>query len=1137
VAGGTDALLEANFSYNVAALKPEVEHSDGVLTVRHPDVKTGVGSLWDLDDYRNEWLVRLNDKVPTDLSIALGAGTVDLQLAGLSLTGLDIDVGAATGTVDLRGDWARDLDVTVKAGLGSVVLHLPRNVGVRVQVQAGLGNVNAPGLAKEGNVYTNDAYGVSGRTLRMDIEAGVGRLNLELEQAAAPAGPAAGPAVTDEVLAEFTAYVEGAMQRWQIPGAAIAVVQDGKTVYAEGFGVRELGQDDPVTPDSLFVLGSMTKSVSDMLVAALVDEGHLDWDDRAVEILPSFQLADPDATSRVTVRDLLSMRAGLREGDELWRGQGLSAEALIAAMAKGPMEGQPGEAFHYDNVGIAAGAYLAALAAGGEYGELFNAYASLMQEHVYDPIGMKGATVQALDVIKTHPQVVWPHLSNQKGQLLPAEVYLEGSVPSEGIIPAGGMAASANDVARYLITHLNEGLSPDGERVVSALNLAETWTPQISIPPDAILDRVYIPSSLSLPVDAQVDYGMGWFIGTYNGIRVYVDPGNERGFTNIMALLPESDTGIVIMTNGESLPCARPMTLVVMYRFVELLYGLDNQVDGMIDAVLEQFGIECSNATEALTGELQATLDGWREDNDIIGATLAVYTPKLGSFELASGLSDRDAGTPMTPGHRLGVGSVNKMWVATLVLQLVDEGALTLDDPLSRWFPDFPNADQITVRQMLSHTSGATNYYARVEKFVGIFNERISTDWPGFTPDELIKEAAQLEPSFEPGEGVGYSNTNTVLLGRIVELVTGNPLHAELRSRVYEPLGLEDTFLAGAEEIPGGFGPGYTTEYAPFFGATEPTMALNERYATVLATLPWASGALVSTAPEVVRFERALFGGELLEEATLAEMLTPSPVIESFAANAGIDLSGGLGIWKYSFPNPIGPGMGHDGGIPGFTSVMLYFPEHEIWVAVLTNDDRADLGVFPRGKDLDTLVSDVLVVMLEHTTGREIQLDGEQAAGPENVYQDPGGRYSLPLIGDWTPVETDGTHAQFAYADMPLYMNVVTVGAGDLEASVDAALRQVGVDPAALTETNRGPWDKWSLFYYSLGDGQGVTVLAQAVEGTSYVIVATGDEALTANPPDDVLKTIQGFTVAGEEVAVPTTVSEFEAYVKGFVGM
>jgi len=544
---------------------------------------------------------------------------------------------------------------------------------------------------------------------------------------------------------------------------------------------------------------------------------------------------------------------------------------------------------------------------------------------------------------------------------------------------------------------------------------------------------------------------------------------------------------------------------------------------------------EAVTSEEDITAQLQATLDGWREDNDIIGVTLAVHAPESGSVELASGLSDRDAGTPMTPGHRLGVGSVTKTWVATLVLQLVDEGALTLDDPLSRWFPDFPNADKITVRQLLSHTSGATNYYAQLEKLAGILFERIPTDLPGLTPDELIAEATQLEPSFEPGEDLLYSNTNYVLLGRIVELVTGNPLHAELRSRIYEPLGLEDTFLGGDEEIPGGWGPGYTTEFASMFSATEPTVALYEPVAAKLATLPWASGALVTTAPDLLRFERALFGGELLEEETLTEMLTPVVVSENHAGS-GIDLRGGLGVFGIAFPRPLGSAIGHDGGIPGFRAAMLFFPDHKVSVVMLVNDDRAETGIIPPPeRDIDTLVKDVLVQVLEHTTGEEIKLEVEQPAPVASVYQDPQGRFSMPLIGDWTPVETDGTYAQFAYADMPLFMNIVTVESDDLEASVDAALRQIGVDPAALTETLRGTWDKWSLVRYSLGDGQGVTVLAQAKDGTTYAIVATGDEALTANPPDDVMKTIQGFTLAGEEV-LPTTVEEFEAYVNSFVG-
>jgi len=141
----------------------------------------------------------------------------------------------------------------------------------------------------------------------------------------------------------------------------------------------------------------------------------------------------------------------------------------------------------------------------------------------------------------------------------------------------------------------------------------------------------------------------------------------------------------------------------------------------------------------------------------------------------------------------------------------------------------------------------------------------------------------------------------------------------------------------------------------------------------------------------------------------------------------------------------------------------------------------------------------------------------------------------MTFAGEWTPVETDGTYAQFTYADMPLHMSLVTIEADDLEVSVDEALKKIGVDTDALTETNRSPWDKWTVFYYTLGDGQGVTVLGQISEGMSYLIVATGDEALTSNPPEDCLKTIQGFSLAGE-VSLPTTVEAFETYVNTFVG-
>ena len=160
-------------------------------------------------------------------------------------------------------------------------------------------------------------------------------------------------------------------------------------------------------------------------------------------------------------------------------------------------------------------------------------------------------------------------------------------------------------------------------------------------------------------------------------------------------------------------------------------------------------------------------------------------------------------------------------------------------------------------------------------------------------------------------------------------------------------------------------------------------------------------------------------------------------------------------------------------------------------------------------------------------------LEEKPAAG--NVYEDPQGRFSMPLIGDWTQIETDGTYAKYAYAEMDLAMSIVTVEADDQEIALDLGLRHVGLDPAALTETNRGPWDKWTVFYYSSGDGQGVTALGQLRDGTGYLIVATGEETLVANPPEDIIKTIQGFSLSGE-VSLPSTVDAFETYVKSFAG-
>lgn len=180
VSGGADALMEAEFAYNVADWKPDVSYDvsgdTGELSVEQgsgQDVRPG-------GDARNEWEVLFSDEMPTDLRVQMGAGESSLDLDSLTLTGLDLQMGAGKTTVDLTGDYTSDFDATIQGGVGEATVMLPSEVGVRARAEGGLGNINAKGLKKEGDSYVNEAYGSSDVTLEVDVQGGVGQINLEV---------------------------------------------------------------------------------------------------------------------------------------------------------------------------------------------------------------------------------------------------------------------------------------------------------------------------------------------------------------------------------------------------------------------------------------------------------------------------------------------------------------------------------------------------------------------------------------------------------------------------------------------------------------------------------------------------------------------------------------------------------------------------------------------------------------------------------------------------------------------------------------------------------------------------------------------------------------------------------------------
>ena len=180
VTGGADGLMEGDFSYNVSEWKPKVSYGvsggKGELLVKQGSANSG-----SLDGKaRNEWDISLNEEVPTNLVVKMGAGESDLDLDSLTLEGVDLKMGAGKSTVDLTGDYAQGFDASMEGGVGEATVLLPSEVGVKAKAEGGLGKINAEGLKKVGDSYVNDAYGESDVTLNVDVQGGVGEINLEV---------------------------------------------------------------------------------------------------------------------------------------------------------------------------------------------------------------------------------------------------------------------------------------------------------------------------------------------------------------------------------------------------------------------------------------------------------------------------------------------------------------------------------------------------------------------------------------------------------------------------------------------------------------------------------------------------------------------------------------------------------------------------------------------------------------------------------------------------------------------------------------------------------------------------------------------------------------------------------------------
>mgnify|MGYP001792275842 CR=1 FL=1 len=342
----------------------------------------------------------------------------------------------------------------------------------------------------------------------------------------------------------------------------------------------------------------------------------------------------------------------------------------------------------------------------------------------------------------------------------------------------------------------------------------------------------------------------------------------------------------------------------------------------------------------------QLALEKVLDDSNFPGISVSVMTPDGTTWTQAQGVSDLELQTPLTPDDRFVIGSITKLFTATTVLQLAEEGTLGLDDRMGQWLPDIaariPHGDRISIRQLLGHTSGIRYYDEDAMAAIDANPELALQEW---TPEDFIALIYDQEPLGEPGQ-FAYSNTNYELLGHIIEAATDNSLESLLHTRIFEPLGLQDTFYALPENIPGGYVKSYQDldqdgVLENLLSQVHPSLSVKE-----------ASGGIVSTPMDLTDFAQALFSGELLAPESLQAMLE--------TRNPFDDIEYGLGVMYDELPM-VGRLQGHDGAqdIFGWRANLYHLPDLNMTVAITANSYSKEAD------PVDDLLGHIILAALE----------------------------------------------------------------------------------------------------------------------------------------------------------------------------
>lgn len=337
-------------------------------------------------------------------------------------------------------------------------------------------------------------------------------------------------AAAQEVLEGYDAFVEQALADWKVPGFAIGIVVDDELVFARGFGYRDVDNKLPVTPKTLFAIGSCTKAFTTFALGTLVDEGIVDWDKPVIDYLPDFRMHDPEVTMRLTVRDLVTHRSGLPRHDLVWYNSPESREALVRRIRYLPLSKGLREEFQYNNLMFMTAGYLTGRLTSGTWEDA-------VRYRIFKKLDMNGSNFSVHESQNTADYAL-PYEEKDD------EIRRVNFRDISNVGPAGSINSNLEDMSRWIRVHLNDGKF-NGERIIENSTLKDLHTPHMAIA-NLPTETAFSPPS----------YALGWGVATYHGHLRVAHGGGIDGFITHVAVYPNDRVGVVAFMNttGSSFP-------------------------------------------------------------------------------------------------------------------------------------------------------------------------------------------------------------------------------------------------------------------------------------------------------------------------------------------------------------------------------------------------------------------------------------------------------------------------------------------------------------------------------------------------------------------------------------------------------